>query len=94
MERIPESLIEQPIIAVVEAVRQLFVSILERCSSNLAPNDLIRIVIQSDDLDKPISTTLMKVSEMTVEKILSILMKCLQSKDEVKLDAGFFLLIL
>lgn len=91
MERIPERLIDQPIIAVVEAVRQLFVSILERCSSNLGPNDLIRIVIQSEGLDKPLSTTLMKVSEMTVEKILSVLMKCLQSKDEIKLDAGFFI---
>lgn len=61
MERTPQSLIETPNVAAVEAVHQIFVSLLERCSSNLRPNDLIRFVIQSDDLDKPISMTYERV---------------------------------
>lgn len=89
VERLPAYLQETPLIAAVECVRQLFTTLLERCTQNLYPTDLIRICIQTDELDKPISTTLMSVSELTIEKILAAIMKVLQSKQEIKLDSGF-----
>lgn len=36
----------------------------------------------------------MNVSDMRIEIILSILIKCLQSKEKIKLNAGFFFLFL
>lgn len=89
LDRLPENLRDVPLVAVVGAVRRLFEIIIERCTDNLNPRDLIRICIQSEGLDKPASTCIMQVSELTVEKILSVIMKILQSKDEIKLDSGF-----
>ena len=90
-ERIDVNLRNTPILAAAEAVRQLFAILIERCTANLNEQDLIRICIQAEGLDKPISTNVMAVSELTVEKIVSVLMKCLQSKEEIKLDDDFFI---
>lgn len=89
VEKLPTYLQETPLVAAVECVRQLFTTLLERCTKSLYPTDLIRICIQTDELDKPISTTLMSVADLTVEKILTAIMKVLQSKQEIKLDSGF-----
>lgn len=89
VDRLPNFLQENPLLAAIESVRQLFSTLLERCTERLIPSDLIRICIQADELDKPISTTLMSVADLTVEKILSAVMKVLQSKQEIKLDSGF-----
>ncbi|KMQ81833.1 hypothetical protein RF55_25059, partial [Lasius niger] len=56
---------------------------------DLLPTDLVRFCIQDAGLNKPISTTLMHVSEVTVEHVLSRLMKVLQSNDHIDLSSGF-----
>ena len=73
----------------MDTVRSLFVHVIRRSTENLAPTDLIRFCIQADSLDKPISTCLMPVSSLTVEKLLAAISKVLQSKDEIRLDSGF-----
>ncbi|GFU07968.1 uncharacterized protein TNCV_3796481 [Trichonephila clavipes] len=72
-----------------DAIRTLFESLLRRVTSSLEPTDLIRAIIFSEHLDRPISTHLMLVSEMSVEKIMACATKVLQSKSEVRLDEGF-----
>ncbi|GFS72305.1 DNA_pol_B_2 domain-containing protein [Trichonephila clavipes] len=63
-----------------DAIRTLFETLLRRVTSSLEPTDLIRAIIFSEHLDRPISTHLMLVSEMSVEKIMVCATKVLQSK--------------
>ncbi|GFS56289.1 uncharacterized protein NPIL_556291 [Nephila pilipes] len=72
-----------------DAIRTLFETLLRRVTSSLEPTDLMRVIIFSDHLDRPISTHLMLVSEMRIEKIMACAVKVLQSKSEVRLDEGF-----
>ena len=88
-DRLPESVQGVPMVAVVDSVRELFASLIRRSTEGLAPSDLIRFCIQAEGLDKPISTKLMPVSTLTVEKLMAAVMKVLQSKDEIQLDVGF-----
>ncbi|GFU02937.1 DNA_pol_B_2 domain-containing protein [Trichonephila clavipes] len=67
-----------------DAIRTLFETLLRRVTSSLEPTDLIRAIIFSEHLDRPISTHL-----MGVEKIMACATKVLQSKSEVRLDEGF-----
>lgn len=86
---LPNSIRDNPIVSTVESVRRLFQILIERCTSDLLPTDLIRICIQSPGLDKPISTCIMTVSTLTVEKLLATVMKVLQSKEEIYIDENF-----
>ena len=88
-ERLPAEMQNVPMKAVVDAVRELFQLIMRRVTEGLAPTDLIRFIIRAEGLDKPISTTLMRVSTLTVEKIMAAVLKVLQSKDNIELDVGF-----
>lgn len=75
--------------ATVESLRQIFETLLLHCSENMRPMDLIRFCIQANGLDKPISTCLETLSAFTIEKLLTAIMKILQSKEEIMLDEGF-----
>ncbi|XP_035232165.1 uncharacterized protein LOC118203959 [Stegodyphus dumicola] len=76
-------------VRIPDTVRELFEQLIRRTTADLGPSDLIRFCIQAEGLDKPISTSLMTVSTLTVEKILAAVMKVLQSKDKIELDTGF-----
>ncbi|GFY02554.1 uncharacterized protein TNCV_3504341 [Trichonephila clavipes] len=77
---------DQPLLV---KIRKLLETLLQRVISSLEPTDLIRAEIFSEHLDRTISTHLMLVSEMSVEKIMACATKVLQSKSEVRLDEGF-----
>ncbi|GBO41278.1 hypothetical protein AVEN_78933-1 [Araneus ventricosus] len=65
-QQIPSRLRITPLIAAVEAVRQLITLLILRCASNLRPTDLIRFCFDAIDLDRPVSTSLMLVSALSV----------------------------
>lgn len=88
-ERLPPQLRNNTVLSTVEAVKLMFRLLIRRVTDGLRATDLVRICIQAAGLDKPISTTLMPVSSMSVEKVLSLTMKVLQSKEEIRLDEGF-----
>ncbi|GIY16089.1 uncharacterized protein CDAR_126351 [Caerostris darwini] len=88
-ERLPSGIAGVPLGTIIGAVRQLFLTIIERTTKILAPTDLIRFYIQEDHLDHPTSTTIMPVSDLTIEKILTEILKGLQSKKSIQLDRGF-----
>lgn len=92
--RLPEQLQNTALSAVVESVRVLFMKIIALAIQGLRSNDLIRFCIQADGLDKPISTELMTVEAVTLEKVLGCVLKVLQSKDQILLDDGFLVDIL
>lgn len=88
-DRIPQEARGLRLIDVIEVVRLLFHVLLMRATADLDPHDMVRFIIFSDELDRPISTSLMLVSQMTVEILLACVMKVLQSKNTIKLDEGF-----
>ncbi|GIX98237.1 uncharacterized protein CEXT_623201 [Caerostris extrusa] len=88
-ERLPSGIAGVPLGTIIGALRQLFLTIIEKSTETLAPTDLIRFYIQDDHLDHPISTTIMPVSDLTIEKILTEILKVLQSKKSIQLDSGF-----
>lgn len=88
-ERLPPNLRGARLSSIVDILRLLFQQILQRATEGLNPTDMVRICILADGLDKPISTHLMQVSAMTVEKVLAVVLKILQSKDTIILDEGF-----
>ena len=61
-------------------IKQLFQIIINQFSPGLRPIDFTHFCIQVDALDKPFSTHLMCISYLTVENILSVIMKVLQFK--------------
>lgn len=88
-DRLPEDIRNVPMVAVIDSVRELFSLLIRRTTEGLNPTDRIRFCIQADGLDKPISTNMMFVSDITVEKILSKIIQVLQSKENIQLDDGF-----
>ena len=84
-------LADNPIFLTVDLVRQIFDILIDRTTENLKPSDLIGVCKQSEHLDRPTSTCLVKVEELTIEKILSVVTKVLQSNEEKRLDREFLI---
>ncbi|GBN06490.1 hypothetical protein AVEN_140572-1 [Araneus ventricosus] len=87
-QQIPPRLRMTPLVAAVEAVRQLISILILRCTRNLLPSDRIRFCFDAIDLDRPVSTTLMLVSTLTVESVVAPIMRVLQSYKHLKLEHG------
>lgn len=77
------------VVLLIDVVNELFAKLLNQVTVGLEPTDLIRFCIRADGLDKPISTCLIPVSEMTVERLLATIVKVLQSKESIQVDAVF-----
>lgn len=74
---------------IIDLVQSIFRKILERTTLDLDPTDFIRLCIFHDRLDKPISTGTLEVASATVENIVALIMKVMQSKKNIFLDEGF-----
>ncbi|GBN17151.1 hypothetical protein AVEN_192323-1 [Araneus ventricosus] len=86
---LPDTLRKTPLKFAVKVVRQLIELLIRRCTQDLRLSDLIRFCVQAIGLDKPISTRIMTVSSLTVERVVSVIMRVLQSKDKITLEDGF-----
>ncbi|KAG8181329.1 hypothetical protein JTE90_017498 [Oedothorax gibbosus] len=64
-----------PLITVIEVGRLPFQVLLMRATADLDPYDMIRFILFSDELDRPISTCLLQVSQMTVKVLLAAVFK-------------------
>ncbi|GBN65756.1 hypothetical protein AVEN_24895-1 [Araneus ventricosus] len=71
MDRLPEEASGASVIEVIHIVHLLLVILLRKVAFNLSPRYLIRFLFNQENPDKPISTHLMPVSEMTVERLLT-----------------------
>ncbi|KAG8174300.1 hypothetical protein JTE90_006170 [Oedothorax gibbosus] len=84
--KLNENVITDPILSGNSNMLNMFQSIIKNTTAQLKGNDFTRICISSKSLDRPISTHLIKVSEMTPEKIVSQIEKVMQSGKEIKVD--------
>ncbi|GBM11144.1 hypothetical protein AVEN_243015-1 [Araneus ventricosus] len=86
---LPDTPRKTPLKFAVQVVRQLIELLIRRCTQDLRPSDLIRFCVQDIGLDKPISTGIMTFSSLTVERMVSVIMRVLQSNDKITVQDGF-----
>src|SRR5437879_5286308 len=61
------------IVEVYDHLRALLTSILNELCSNVLDNDMVRMVLQSDSLDKPISIPYMKMCDVNADFLMSVI---------------------
>ena len=69
-----------------EHTQQIFEHLLTDVTEGMQESDLVRFVLSTDQLDKPISLPFMPVSRLTPECVFSQIERVVQSKQELRLN--------
>ena len=69
-----------------ETTHKIFHHLLEDVKEGMAPNDQVRFILRSDQLETPISLPFMSVERLTVERVYSELERVIQSNQEFRLN--------
>ena len=64
------------------AIRSLF----DRLTSDMAPHDQVRLILNSHHLDKPISLPFLQRDRLTPERFLAAVERVVQSNEQFTLD--------
>ena len=64
----------------------IFHHLLEDVTADMNPNDQVRFILRSDQLQTPISIPFLPLEELTTEKVLSYVEKVVQSNEEFRLN--------
>ena len=63
-----------------------FQSLVDRLTSDMAPHDQVRLLLNSHQLDKPISLPFLQRDRLTPERFLAAVERVVQSNDQFTLD--------
>ena len=69
-----------------ESTMKIFHHLLEDVTEGMAPNDQVRFILRSEQLETPISLPFMTVEELTTEKVFSQIERVIQSNQEFRLN--------
>ena len=69
-----------------ETTHKIFRHLLEDVKEGMAPNDQVRFILRSDQLETPISLPFMTVERLTTERVYSELERVIQSNQEFRLN--------
>ena len=69
-----------------ESTMKIFHHLLDDVTEGMAPNDKIRFILRSEQLDTPISLPFMTVDELTTEQVFSQIERVIQSNQEFRLN--------
>ena len=69
-----------------ESTMKIFRHLLDDVTEGMAPNDKIRFILRSEQLETPISLPFMTVEELTTEKVFSQIERVIQSNQEFRLN--------
>ena len=69
-----------------EATHKIFHHLLEDVKEGMAPNDQVRFILRSEQLETPISLPFMTVERLTTERVYSVLERVIQSNQEFRLN--------
>ena len=69
-----------------ETTHKIFRHLLEDVKEGMAPNDQVRFILRSDQLETPISLPFMSVERLTTERVYSELERVIQSNQEFRLN--------
>ena len=69
-----------------ETTYKIFHHLLEEVKEGMAPNDQVRFILRSEQLETPISLPFMPVERLTAERVYSELERVIQSNQEFRLN--------
>ena len=69
-----------------ERTHTIFHHLLEDVTTGMSPNDQVRFILRSDQLQTPISIPFLPLEKLTTEKVLSYVEKVVQSNEEFRLN--------
>ena len=69
-----------------ESTMKIFHHLLEDVTEGMAPNDKVRFILRSEQLDTPISIPFLTVEELTTERVFSQIERVIQSNQEFRLN--------
>ena len=69
-----------------ERTQSIFHHLIEDVTSDMNPNDQVRFVLRSDQLQTPISIPFLPLEELTTERVFSQLEKVIQSNEDFRLN--------
>ena len=69
-----------------ESTMKIFHHLLEEVTEGMAPNDKIRFILRSEQLDTPISLPFMTVEQLNTERVFSQIERVIQSNQEFRLN--------
>ena len=69
-----------------ETTHKIFHHLLEDVKEGMAPNDQVRFILRSEQLETPISLPFMPVERLTAERVYSELERVIQSNQEFRLN--------
>ena len=69
-----------------ETTHKIFHHLLEEVKEGMAPNDQVRFILRSEQLETPISLPFMPVERLTAERVYSELERVIQSNQEFRLN--------
>ena len=69
-----------------QCTHAIFHHLLEDVTTGMNPNDQVRFVLHSDQLQPPISIPFLPLEKLTTEKVLSYIEKVVQSNEEFRLN--------
>ena len=69
-----------------ESTMKIFRHLLDDVTEGIAPNDKVRFILRSEQLETPISLPFMTVEELTTEKVFSQIERVIQSNQEFRLN--------
>ena len=69
-----------------ESTLKIFHHLLEEVTEGMAPNDKVRFILRSEQLETPISLPFLTVEELTTERVFSQIERVIQSNQEFRLN--------
>ena len=69
-----------------ESTLKIFHHLLEEVTEGMAPNDQVRFILRSEQLDTPISLPFLTVEQLTTERVFSQIERVIQSNQEFRLN--------
>ena len=69
-----------------ESTQKIFHHLIEDVTWDMAPNDQVRFILRSDQLETPISIPFLTVEQLTTERVFSQIERVIQSNQEFRLN--------
>ena len=69
-----------------ESTMKIFHHLLEEVTEGMNPNDQVRFILRSEQLDTPISLPFLPVEQLTTERVFSQIERVIQSNQEFRLN--------
>ena len=69
-----------------ESTLKIFRYLLEEVTEGMNPNDQVRFILRSEQLDTPISIPFLRVEQLTTERVFSQIERVIQSNQEFRLN--------